>query len=658
MPPESEMLTTGLEHHQAGRLNRALEIYQQVLAADPQNAEVHNLLGAVCIHLHQWPQAAGYLAEAVRLNPEYSAAHDNLGVLLAQQGQIGQAVVSFRRAAALDPRNAQTQLNLAHALLRRGPATEAVDVFQWVVQIAPDSLRAHSELAQVLSQLNRLAESLAHFRQVVRLSPDDPRAHFELAAALDRCGQTDEAIAAYQDALRLKPDLAEACVNLAKLHIDKQSYDEAVQWARRAVALRPRLAEAYLNLGNALTQQKNFSDAKAALQEATRLKPDLAQAHNNLGVVLIEEGEFAAAIDHCHRALAINPHNPDAFYNTGIALHKQGQPRAAVEQFDRALQLLPDYAEAHHNRSATLLLLGEYAEGFAEYEWRLKSRDFPPCHLRWKPWVGEALAGRTIVLCAEQGLGDTLQFIRYAAPLKQRGARVLVECSPRLHPMLAGAPGVDGCMSATTAPPPADCCAPLLSLPHRLHTTLETVPASTPYLFADPQLVATWRQKLADSRGFRVGIVWQGNPRSPGDQQRSIPLVHYGALAKVPGVRLVNLQKGPGLDQLTPVAKSWSVVDFGEALDASGGAFVDTAAIMQNLDLVVTSDTAVAHLAGALGVNVWVALQYVPDWRWLLDRDDSPWYPTMRMFRQTQVGDWAEVFQRIAGELARRVEAR
>ena len=658
MLPASELLTTGLEHHQAGRLSRAREIYRQVLAADPQNAEVHNLLGAVCIHLHQWPQAAGYLAEAVRLNPEYSAAHDNLGVLLAQQGQIGQAVVSFRRAAALDPRNAQTQLNLAHALLRHGPTDEAVEVFQWIVQLTPDSLRVHSELAKVLSQLNRLAESLGHFREVVRLSPDKPRAHFELAAALDRCGQTDESIAVYQDALRLKPDLAEACVNLAKLYIDKQSYDEAVRWARRAVVLRPRLAEAYLNLGNALTEQKNFTEAKAALQEATRLKPDWAQAHNNLGVVLIEETEFAAAIDHCRRALAISPHNPDAFYNMGIALHKQGQPRAAIEQFDRALQLRPDHAEAHHNRSATLLLLGEFPQGFAEYEWRLRSRDFPPCQLRWKRWDGDALAGRTIVLCGEQGLGDTMQFVRYATLLQQRGARVLVECSPKLHPILALTPGIDGWTSAVTAPPAADCCLPLLSLPHRLQTTLETIPAPIPYLFADPQFVAAWRQKLGDCQGLRVGIAWQGNPRSLGDRQRSIALEHYEALANVPGVRLVNLQKGLGLEQLQPFAKRWPVVDFGDALDASGGAFMDTAAIMRNLDLVITSDTAVAHLAGALGVDVWVALQHVPDWRWLLDREDSPWYPTMRLFRQTRPDDWAGVFDRMAGELAQRVQSR
>jgi hypothetical protein len=335
---------------------------------------------------------------------------------------------------------------------------------------------------------------------------------------------------------------------------------------------------------------------------------------------------------------------------------KQGDPAAAIAEFDRAIALKPTYAEAHHNRASALLLLGRMEQGLAEYEWRFRSRDFPPFRPRWKPWDGGAAEGRTIALVAEQGLGDTLQFVRYAAPLATRGARVIVECPAALCPLLARTPGVSQWITAEDTAPEADGCVPMMSMPYRMGTTLETIPSDVPYLFADEERARAWREKLAHYETFNVGIAWQGNPHCPGDSQRSIPLAHFEPLSKVAGVRLFSLQKGPGAEQLDVVREAWGVVDFGEALDASGGAFMDTAAIMNELDLVITSDTAHAHLAGGLGARVWVALQRVPDWRWLLARDDSPWYPTMRLFRQSRAGDWQGVLARIAEELAHAVD--
>lgn len=651
MSLDSELLAAGTKLHRAGEFQQAHEVYRQLLAANPQDAMVFNLLGAVSINLRQWPQAADYLAEAVRLNPAFAAAHDNLGVLLTTQNRFVEAITSYRRAVALDSRNVQTWQNLANALVRNAQKAEAIEAFRQIVQLAPDSARAHSELAKLIFEQGRMAESIPYFCQVTRLKPDDARAHFELADALAQSGQHDESIAAYRDTLRLQPDSAEACVNLAYLYIKKKAFDEAVHWSRRAIELRPQYAEAHLNLGCALTKQEKFAEAIVVLQEAARLKPHLPESFNNLGIALVEEGKIAAAVDNYRQALAIHSENSDALYNLGIALLKLGEPQSALEHFDRAIKLRPDYAEAHHNRSATLLLTGNFAEGFPEYEWRFRSRDFPPYHLRWKAWDGTSLAGRTIVLCAEQGLGDTLQFVRYAPLMQARGARVIVECSPALHPVMARTEHVDGWCSPADPPLEADCCVPLLSVPFRMQTVLETIPAKIPYVFADPQLVAAWRQKLQEWDGFKVGIIWQGNPQCPGDRNRSISLAHYAPLAEVPGVRLVNLQKGAGLEQLRDFSEPWSVVDFGDEVDTSTGAFMDTAAIMKNLDLVITSDTATAHLAGALGVNVWVALQMIPDWRWLLEREDSPWYPTMRLFRQTRLGDWPGVFERIARSL-------
>jgi hypothetical protein len=292
-----------------------------------------------------------------------------------------------------------------------------------------------------------------------------------------------------------------------------------------------------------------------------------------------------------------------------------------------------------------------FTDGLTEYEWRFRSRDYGPFKPRWPAWGGGALAGRTIVLAAEQGLGDTIQFIRYASLIKSRKARVVVECPALLHAVLARTPGVDRWITREMPDVPADCCVPLLSLPHRLGTTYETIPSDVPYVFADPELTDAWRTRLAEHQGFKIGIVWQGNPKCPGDRFRSFPVSAFEPLAQLPGVHLVSLQKGAGVEQLATHRESWPLVDFGDALDADGGAFMDTAAIMMNLDLVITSDTAAAHLAGALGVPVWVVLPFVPDWRWLLERGDSPWYPTMRLFRQTEWGHWADVFEQVSAEV-------
>jgi hypothetical protein len=375
-------------------------------------------------------------------------------------------------------------------------------------------------------------------------------------------------------------------------------------------------------------------------------------------VALTEGEQLDAAIEHYRGLLASDPADFESLHRLGTIYLLKCELPAAREYFDRALQIESDHVEAHHNRAGALLLAGNLVEGLPDYEWRHRLRDYPRVAYPWKEWSGEPLAGRTIVLWAEQGFGDTLQFIRYAPLVKQQAARVAVMCSTTLRPLLTRTPGVDALLTPEGELIEADFCLPMMSLPYRLGTTLETIPAQVPYLFTDPKLVDHWRQRLGRWDGFTVGINWQGSPRLRADRKRSIPLIHYEPLAKVPGLRLFNLQKGPGLEQLTAVGQSWSVIDFGDEVDRSAGAFMDTAAIMQSLDLVITSDTVTAHLAGALGVPVWVALQLVPEWRWLLEREDSPWYPTMRLFRQQRAGDWPEVFQRMAGELARLSEDR
>jgi tetratricopeptide (TPR) repeat protein len=614
---DSNLLATGIQHHRAGELQQAHSIYRQLLAENPREAAILNLLGAVCIDRGQLAEADDYLAEALRVNPNLPAAHDNLGVLRARQNRPTDAVASYRRAAALDPTSLATRWNLAKALAHNGQHAEGIEVLESIVQAAPR----------------------------------DAGARFELAAALARAGRTEESMAAYRVTLEIEPRSVSACVNLATLCIDRKQFDEAARWSRRALELRPGIAAAQHVLGCALSGIEEYEEAISAFYTALELNPQLDEARYNLGVTLVEARRFAEAIELFRQIVAQHPSDPTAWYHLGSAQLKAGDIAAAASQFDRAIELREDYAPARHSRANLWLLAGRFAEGFAEYEWRLRLSSYPTPPLPWKPWNGEPLAGKSIVLCGEQGIGDTIQGIRYARLLKEQGARVIVECGAALHPLLSRTAGVDAFI-ATGTPVEADYCVRMMGVPHRLHTTRETMPTAVPYITADPALVEIWRARLGAIDGFKVGIAWQGNPNFPGDRQRSIALKHFAPLARVPGVRLINLQRGPGIEQLSGVSEAWRVVDFGEQVDTTAGAFMDTAAIMQGLDLVITSDTAMPHLAGALGVPVWVALQKLPDWRFLLEGEACPWYPTMRLFRQPQAEDWVAVLQQLAGELA------
>lgn len=321
----------------------------------------------------------------------------------------------------------------------------------------------------------------------------------------------------------------------------------------------------------------------------------------------------------------------------------------ALARFERSIQLKPDYADPHLNRSLVWLLMGRWKEGWDEYEWRWQLRTVRRRDFRQPQWDGSSLAGRTILLHAEQGLGDTLNFIRYAPLVKAQGGRVLVVAPKPLLPLLAGCRGIDHLAAFGEPLPDFDVQVPLLTLPRLLGTRTDNVPADVPYLHVDPQRVQRWRLWLVAYQGFKVGIAWQGDRKHRSDRQRSAALTQFAPLAQVPGVQLFSLQKGAGTEQLAGCP--FAVTDLGRWLDNAGGAFLDTAAVMRNLDLVICVDTALGHLAGGLGVPVWLALPFAPDWRWLCGRTDTPWYPTMRLFRQTHNGEWQSVFSDMAAEL-------
>ena len=505
-------------------------------------------------------------------------------------------------------------------------------------------------------QAGGFAEAERLYRQIVRgtdprLAPVHAQAHFNLGVVLANQGKIDEAISHYRQAQRLNPDGVEIHNNLANVLRQRGQVDEALKCYRQALRCNPNSAEAYNNLGIALTELGKFDEATACYRDALRINPHSAEAHNNLGEALKRMGRVEEAADLFVTALRINPDFAEAHNSLGDAQKQLGQFGEALSSFEHAVQLNASFAGAHWNRALMWLLLGDYQRGWPAYEWRWTQPTFVRRHGHRPLWDSSPFPGRALLLHAEQGLGDTLLFIRYVSHVSRQrrlGSTIIVECQPALCRLLSNFPGVDQLVATGAAQlPPFGFQAPLASLPHILGISPAATSVTVPYLHADAKLVEQWKCKLRSLRGFKVGIAWQGNPSYGYDRQRSMALTHFAKLAKLEGIHLISLQRGPGTEQLSSFAAAIHVVDFDEA----SGPFMDTAAIMINIDLVISSDSAVAHLAGALGVPVWVALPAVPDWRWLLKRDDSPWYPTMRLFRQTRAGNWDDVFERIVGEL-------
>lgn len=428
--------------------------------------------------------------------------------------------------------------------------------------------------------------------------------------------------------------------------------DKAARLCRKVLAVQPDNAFAH-NLHAVLAHQAgNTTEAVIRLEQAIRLNAGVPDFHFNLGVALqaLERHADAAAV--YRRALALVPQHVGALTNLGRALQKQAQPQEAIACFERALTLKPDLPEAHWGLATQRLLLGDFAQGWQEYEhrWTLSENQGLRREFAAPRWDGGDIAGRTLLLHAEQGVGDTLQFVRYAPLLARRGAHVIVLCQPTLKRLLMEMDDIS--VVADGEPlPEFDLHLPLMSLPRVFGTAPATIPADAPYLRADPVDVRAWSRKLDDKNHFKIGLVWAGNRRHLNDRNRSCTLEALAPLAAVSGIRLYSLQKGEAAAEIRNAPANMGLVDLNDELVD----FADTAAVITCLDLVITVDTAVAHLAGALARPAWLLLPFAPDWRWMLTREDSPWYPSLRLFRQSQAGDWDSVLTAVITALRQRM---
>jgi tetratricopeptide (TPR) repeat protein len=599
------------------------------------------------------------------------------GIALAQGGRFPESETWFRQAVQLVPNYADALNNLANVLMFQDKFSEAIATYELAMRLLPDNPDLYNNLGHALMKQGKLEEAVSNCQQALRLRPDFPEAQNNLGIALQWQGHWEKAEACYREALRLSPNFPDAWNNLGNILRQQRKMAEAVSCYRQALQLRPDFPDSERNLGMALEGLDNLAAAEACFRELLRRRPNFAEAWNNLGNVLRQQAKLDQAVEcflralqlkqdfpdlampfegqvdwtsveACLRRLAeLRPGFPESWNNLAAVLRQQCKFDEAVKCYQEALRLQADFAQGHKNLGMTWLQLGNFEQGWAEYEWRWKCLPFRPRPFTQPPWDGSPLAGRTILLHAEQGLGDAIQFVRYAPLVKERGGSVVVECPEVLLGLLSTCRDIDRLVAKDSPLPAFDTHAPLLSLPGLFKTSRATIPADIPYLSATPELKKRWRKEIDTAEGFRIGIAWQGNPQHPGDWQRSVLLSRFAPFAKLPGVRLFSLQKGRGAEQLTEATGSFPIVDLANRFEN----FTDTAGALANLDLVITVDSAVAHCAGALGMEVWVLLPLVPDWRWLLEGEDSPWYPTMRLFRQTKAGDWDGVFNRLLAAL-------
>jgi tetratricopeptide (TPR) repeat protein len=679
-PRVASLFAAGLAHHQGGRLAEAETAYRDALALQPDHADALHLLGVLASQVGRHDVAVELIGRAIGHHRASATYHSNHGLALAGLQRHAEALASYDRALSLRPGDAavlysrgnalralgrtrdalesyeraiRARPDYAEALCNRGAALaalgrneEALASYDRALAVAPDFSEVLSNRGNVLKTLGRFDDALASYEHALAARPDDAQAHFNRGATLHALKHHDAALASYDRALALRPDHAEALSNRGDVLDALGRPDAALASYDRALAARPDYAEAHSNRGNVLKLLRRFDDALASYDAALRLRPDYAAAFSNRAVTLQALDRLDAALASCARALALEPDSIEALTNRAGVLQELRRFDEALATYDRAAALAPDYVPAQINRALLLLLAGDFGRGWPAYEWRRKLPSWVERGFTQTEWAGEDITGKRILLHAEQGFGDTVQFARYAALAAARGAEVVLEVQPPLAPLLGGLFGAQVIAAGRDALPHFDLHCPLLSLPRLLATTLETIPVSAPYIVAPADRIAAWAPRLP-RQGLRVGLAWSGHPGNTKDHERSIPFARLAPLTGVAGTRFVSLQTDVRATDADAFRRS-DVLDLRDGLRD----FADTAAVIAQLDLVITVDTAVAHLAGAMGKPVWILLPRVPDFRWLIDRATSPWYPSARLFRKGQTDTWDAVIARVADALA------
>lgn len=633
--------------HQQGNLEQAEKAYRELLAVDAQCADAWQLLGALLIQQNRLEDAIAVLNKAMLLRPESAQIYTNLGVAFSRLSRLDDALMAYKQSIA----------------------------------IHPDDAMVHQNMGRLLSKMKRYEESAAAFESAASRSDRNQELLMSWGIALIRAGKKKDALVPIEKVLASDPNHTSALKALGQclLSIDSRK-EEAIEIWTKLATTEPDNAGIFTNLASSLRKSERLVEAESACRRALAIQPDFFPALCNLGLIQSTLEQPEEAIETLRRAVDVDNArtlgDSDRFshpaYQTldsktwddlsctarcqlAALLNVWGAYDEAMQFVESSLARNPNHVDSIMMKSFLYLQSGRYVEGWPGYESR-KSNPNGPRSFPIREWRGEDIRNQTLLLHWEQGLGDTLQFVRYCKLVRPFARKVILLVQASLYELLKNCDLADIVIPEGNEIPPFDCHAPIMSLPFLFRSSVETLPREVPYLRADATLVDAWHHRLAAYPGFRIGIAWQGNRAFAFDYLRRLKLEYFERFARIPGVRLFAIQKGDGSNQLQ--SANFEVIQFAD-LDENKGAFVDTSALIQNLDLVISPCTAVTHLAGALGKPVWLAKSFAAEWRWMNDdREENPWYPTMRMFRQPAIGDWNAVFSRMESELRQIVKGR
>jgi tetratricopeptide (TPR) repeat protein len=681
-PQTTGLLSSLLADIRAGDVSRALKQIDDHRKLVDQNGFASYLAGLLRVAIGDDLEALNHFDRAIALNPNQAAALYARAMALQKAGRVEASILDYERTLRLDPANADAWFNYGAAQHLTQHFDDALTAYSKALELSPNNPTILAGRALTLHALNRDGEAIDDYDRAIALDPCDKVNWRNRAVSQMRIGDIEAALASFDEAFRLDPAYLAAADGAMFALFKLRRFEKALSLCDTVLASEPAHIAALFTKGNSLHELKRFPEAAAAFDEAIALAPKDTKILANRGMTLFElgrleeahasalaaislDGDFALAwrcrgtvelrlartedaLRSFEAALALAEHDPDVLCGRAIALKELARFDEAIADFDRALAIDPNHFEVKANKGALLLLLGRFDQGLElfEHRWILNGAPKSTAIHAWPEWRGEDIEGKNLLVFDEAGLGDALQYYRYLLLLVEAGAHVAFQCRASLRRLLADQEPRIEFIDEAAPGASYDFCITLCSFPRIFGTRLTNIPAWT-YLRADPDRVAMWAERLG-AEGFKVGLSWHGSSHSKSDLSRNAPLASFASLSAIEGVRLISLQKNVGVEQVDFAPSGMRIETLGADFDAGPDAFVDTAAVIENLDLVITVDTSIAHLAGALGKPVWIAIKNVPEWRWLLDRDDSPWYPTARLFRRSNRGKWSDVFERMA----------
>lgn len=669
-------------------LPEAILLTRQAIVANPAVSHFYYQLGTMLIGREEWEPAMASLLRSLELDAGSAETHNDLGIALNKLGRAEDAEQHFRRALAIAPDLPQAHYNLGLKLLDENRLLDAEEHLKRVLETTPSHTDSLLFLGDTCRRGQRYDEAKGYLQAILDAHPSHVKALMCMGACLYEQGDYIRASMLYSEALQQEPESAQANYSLGLCYLKREKWVDAETYLQAAINLDEDYWDAYANLGFVFFQQERLDRSIELLHSAIDRAPVHPQLYLNYAFALSAKGNFLEAIRIQQAAIGSPEHDAEAFSNlayyygeldemeqaktwaekaVGVrpgyvgghnnlahALRSLGRTEDALAVYEKSIALAPDLPDAHWGKSLALLSVGRFNEGWAEYEWRWRMKTvIPGQKLPGAEWGGEDIRDKTLLLYQEQGLGDMIHFVRYVRLLEGRCGRIVLAMPRPLKRLFERIPRVSAVVSEGETPP-YDVALPIMSLPRILGTTLQSIPADIPYLSPIETDVEKWRGKFSNEQAvIRVGLVWAGGAAFKGNKQRSMSLEKFAVLGQIPGVSFYSLQKGPSADEVKNPPAGMQIVDWSDEI----GDFADTAAFISQLDLVIAVDTAVAHLAGAMGKSVWTLIPASSDFRWLQGREDSPWYPTMRLFRQKERGNWPEVMQRVASELRLLVDA-